>query len=151
MKVENICNFYASKYHLSVVLYEYLRKNTRKEIITFFEDGINEEMKMVESRAKRHIKNKINFNANNDIQNTYINQSKNLVFILRGSNLYLKEANSYIKEELKYMKNVKAKIINCYDFDQQRNFMKDIINAICKMFWYIYGENIPLRLLVDYF
>ena len=50
MKIENVCNFYASKYHLSVVLYEYLRKNTRKEVITFFEDGINEEMKMIESK-----------------------------------------------------------------------------------------------------
>ena len=141
MKIENVCNFYANKYHLSVVLYEYLRKNSRKEIITFFEDGINEEMKMVELRTKHHIKNKINFNANNDIQNTYINQSKNLVFILRGSNLYLKEANSYIKEELKYMKNVKAKIINCYDFDQQRNFMKDIIKGSDKIL-YTTGEKV---------
>ena len=131
MKIENVCNFYASKYHLSVVLYEYLRKNTRKEVITFFEDGINEEIKMIETRAKHRIKNKINFTSNNDIQNTYIKPSKNLVFILKGSNLYLKEANSYIKEELKYMKNVKAKIINCYDFEQQRNFMKAIHLLLC--------------------
>ena len=141
MKIENICNFYASKYHLSVVLYEYLRKNTRKEVITFFEDGINEEMKMIESRAKHRIKNKINFESNNDIQDTYIKPSKNLVFILKGSNLYLKEANSYIKEELKYMKNVKAKIINCYDFEQQRNFMKDIIKGSDKIL-YTTGEKI---------
>lgn len=141
MKIENICNFYASKYHLSVVLYEYLRKNTRKEVITFFEDGINEEMKMIESRAKHKIKNKINFASNNNIQDTYIKQSKNLVFILKGSNLYLKEANSYIKEELKYMKNVKAKIINCYDFEQQRNFMKDIIKGSDKIL-YTTGEKV---------
>lgn len=141
MKIENICNFYASKYHLSVVLYEYLRKNTRKEVITFFEDGINEEIKMIESKAKHRIKNKINFTSNNDIQDTYISQSKNLVFILKGSNLYLKEANSYIKEELKYMKNVKAKIINCYDFEQQRNFMKDIIKGSDKIL-YTTGEKV---------
>lgn len=141
MKIENICNFYASKYHLSVVLYEYLRKNTRKEVITFFEDGINEEIKMIELKAKHKIKNKINFTSNNDIQDTYISQSKNLVFILKGSNLYLKEANSYIKEELKYMKNVKAKIINCYDFEQQRNFMKDIIKGSDKIL-YTTGEKV---------
>ena len=141
MKIENICNFYASKYHLSVVLYEYLRKNTRKEVITFFEDGINEEIKMIETRAKHKLKNKVNFASNNDIQNTYIKPSKNLVFILKGSNLYLKEANSYIKEELKYMKNVKAKIINCYDFEQQRNFMKDIIKGSDKIL-YTTGEKV---------
>ena len=141
MKIENVCNFYASKYHLSVVLYEYLRKNTRKEVITFFEDGINEEIKMVESRAKHQIRNKINFNANNNIQNTYIKQARNIIFILRGSNLYLREANNYIKEELRYMKNVKAKVINCYDFEQQRSFMKDIIKGSDKIL-YTTGEKI---------
>ncbi len=141
MKIENVCNFYASKYHLSVVLYEYLRKNSRKEVITFFEDGINDEMKMVENRANHNLKNKVNFNSNNNIHDTYIKQAKNIIFILRGSNLYLREANSYIKEELKYMKNVKAKIVNCYDFDQQRNFMKDIIKGSDKIL-YTTGEKV---------
>ena len=140
MKIENICNFYASKYHLSVVLYEYLRKNSRKEIITFFEDGIEEEMKIIEKRAKHAIKHKINFGSNKDIENTLINENKNLIFILRGSNLYLKEANTYIKEELKTMKNVKAKIINCYDFEQQRTFMKEIIKGSDKILYTI-GEK----------
>ena len=31
------------------------------------------------------------------------------------------------------------------------HFMKDIINAILKIFWYVYGQSIPLRLLIDYF
>lgn len=141
MKIENICNFYASKYHLSVVLYEYLRKNNRKEIITFFEDGIDEEIKVLEKRNNHVIKNKVNFYANKDIENTYIKEQKNIIFILRGSNLYLKEANCYIKEELKTMKNVKAKIINCYDFDQQRNFMKEIIKGSDKIL-YTNGEKV---------
>ena len=140
MKIENVCNFYASKYHLSVVLYEYLRKNSRKEIITFFEDGIEEEMKIIEKRAKHAIKHKVNFGSNKDIENTLINENKNLVFILRGSNLYLKEANSYIKEELKTMKNVRAKIINCYDFEQQRTFMKEIVKGSDKILYTI-GEK----------
>lgn len=140
MKIENVCNFYASKYHLSVVLYEYLRKSSRKEIITFFEDGIEEEMKIIEKRAKHAIKHKVNFGSNKDIENTLINENKNLVFILRGSNLYLKEANSYIKEELKTMKNVRAKIINCYDFEQQRTFMKEIVKGSDKILYTI-GEK----------
>lgn len=140
MKIENVCNFYASKYHLSVVLYEYLRKSSRKEIITFFEDGIEEEMKIIEKRAEHAIKHKVNFGSNKDIENTLINENKNLVFILRGSNLYLKEANSYIKEELKTMKNVRAKIINCYDFEQQRTFMKEIVKGSDKILYTI-GEK----------
>lgn len=145
MKIENVCNFYASKYHLSVVLYEYLRKNSRKEIITFFEDGIEEEMKIIEKRAEHAIKHKVNFGSNKDIENTLINENKNLVFILRGSNLYLKEANAYIKEELKTMKNVKAKIINCYDFEQQRTFMKEIVKGSDKILYTI-GEKTMLNI-----
>ncbi len=141
MKIENICNFYASNYHLSVVLYEYLRKNNRKEIVTFFEDGIEDEIKMLENKTKHTIKNKVNFSSNKNIEDTEINENKNIIFILRGSNLYLKEANSFIKEELKTMKNVKAKIINCYDFEQQRTYMKEIIKGSDKILYTI-GEKV---------
>lgn len=141
MKVENVCNFYASNYHLSVVLYEYLRKNNRKHVITFFEEGIEEEIKLVENRTKKAVKNKINFSSNNNIEETPIKESKNIIFILRGSDLYLKEANAYIKEELKYMKNVKAKIINCYDFNQQRKLMSNIIKGSDKIL-YTTGEKV---------
>lgn len=141
MKVENICNFYASKYHLSVVLFEYLRKNNKKKVITFFEEGINEEIRVLENRTKQKIKNEINFSSNNNIEETQINGSKNIIFLLRGSDNYLKRANSYIKEELRLMKNSKAKIINCYDFEQQRSFMKDIMKGSDKIL-YTTGEKV---------
>ena len=69
MKIENICNFYASNYHLSVVLYEYLRKNSRKEVVTFFESGIEEEIKMLEDKKDYHLKAQVNFNKNINIEN----------------------------------------------------------------------------------
>ena len=37
--------------------------------------------------------------------------------------------------------NVKAKIINCYDFEQQRDFMKEIIKGSDKIL-YTTGEKI---------
>lgn len=141
MKVENICNFYASKYHLSVVLFEYLRKNNKKKVITFFEEGINEEIEVLENRKKQKIKNEINFSSNNNIEETEIREGKNIIFLLRGSDNYLRKANSYIKEELRTMKNSKAKIVNCYDFEQQRNFMKDIMKGSDKIL-YTTGEKI---------
>lgn len=140
MKVENICNFYASKYHLSVVLYEYLRKNSRKEVVTFFEDGIDEEIKVLEKKTNKTIKTKVNFCSNKNIEDTEIKDGKSTIFILKGSNFYLKEANAYIKDELKYTKKTKAKIINCYDFDQQREFFNDIIRGSDKIL-YTTGES----------
>ena len=141
MKIENICNFYASNYHLSVVLYEYLRKNSRKEVVTFFESGIEEEIKMLEDKRDYNLKAQVNFNKNINIENTKINDSRNIIFILKGSDTYLKQANWYLKEELRQMKNVKAKIINCYDFEQQRSFMKDIIKGSDKIL-YTTGEKL---------
>lgn len=141
MKVENICNFYASKYHLSVVLFEYLRKNNKKKVITFFEEGINEEIEVLENRKKQKIKNEINFSSNNNIEETEIREGKNIIFLLRGSDNYLRKANSYIKEELRTIKNSKAKIVNCYNFEQQRNFMKDIMKGSDKIL-YTTGEKI---------
>lgn len=141
MKIENICNFYASNYHLSVVLYEYLRKNSRKEVVTFLESGIEEEIKMLEDKKDYHLKAQVNFNKNINIENTKINDSRNIIFILKGSDTYLKQANWYLKEELRQMKNVKAKIINCYDFEQQRSFMKDIIKGSDKIL-YTTGEKL---------
>lgn len=141
MKVENICNFYASKYHLSVVLFEYLRKNNKKKVITFFEEGINEEIEVLENRKKQKIKNEINFSSNNNIEETEIKEGRNIIFLLRGSDNYLRKANSYIKEELRTIKNSKAKIVNCYNFEQQRNFMKDIMKGSDKIL-YTTGEKI---------
>ncbi len=141
MKVENICNFYASNYHLSVVLYEYLLKNNKKNIITFFEEGIDEEIKLLENKRKNIIKNKINFSSNINIEETEINETKNIIFILRGSNVYLKLANTYIKDKIKHMKNVKAKVINCYDFNNQGNLMSSVIKGSDKIL-YTTGEKI---------
>jgi len=140
MKIENICNFYASKYHLSVVLYEYLRKNSRGEVVTFFEDGIDEEIKVLEEKTNKTIKNKVNFCSNKNIEETNIKDGKNTIFILKGSDFYLKEANAYIKDELKFVKKTKVKIINCYDFNQQREFFSDIIRGSDKIL-YTTGES----------
>lgn len=140
MKIENICNFYASKYHLSVVLFEYLRRNSKKKVITFFEEGIEEEIKALEDVTNQDIKSKVNFSSNINIEDTEIDECRNIVFLLRGSNNYLKEANMYIKEELRHMKG-KAKIVNCYDFEQQRSFMKNIIKGSDKIL-YTTGEKI---------
>ena len=140
MKIENVCNFYASKYHLSVVLFEYLRKNNKKKVITFFEEGIEKEIEILEEQTKQILKKKGDFSSNSNIEDTEIDENRNVVFILRGSDSYLKKANMYIKEELRHTKG-KAKIVNCYDFEQQRNFMKDIIKGSNKIL-YTTGEKI---------
>ena len=71
MEIENLCDFYASKYHLSVILLEYLKnKNTKKtRVVTFLEDEIEDEIKALVGRYKydRNIIKEVDFNRTEKI------------------------------------------------------------------------------------
>lgn len=142
MKIESLCNFYASKYHLSMILLEYLKKNCTKktQIVTFMQENIEKEMKDLNEKYKYNINlNKTNFQRINDIYEVEPEMSKNMIFIVEGSVSFMKEANEYIKDMAE--KNSKIKIINCYEFEKQKNLMKELINQNDKIL-YTTGEKI---------
>ena len=64
MKVEKLCNFYASKYHLSIILLEYLKEvNLKKQnIITFMQDEIEDEMTVLIDKYKYDLEKISNIN-----------------------------------------------------------------------------------------
>ena len=143
MKVEKLCNFYASKYHLSIILLEYLKEvNLKKQnIITFMQDEIEDEMMVLIDKYKYDLEkiSNINFKVTKDIYERKINLSKNNIFIVQGNLSYIEKANEYIIENLK--KNTNAKIINCYSFMHQKLYMKDIIERSDKIL-FTTGEKI---------
>ena len=49
MKVEKLCNFYASKYHLGLILLEYfnLKKIKKYKTITFIQDELEKEIELI--------------------------------------------------------------------------------------------------------
>ena len=143
MKVERLCNFYASKYHLSMILLEYLKeKNNRKmNVITFFQDEIEDEIKVLVDKYKYNgdnIKN-INFKVTENIYDKDINKTKNNIFIIEGNLDYINEANEYILENLPKLS--KAKIVNCYNFAHQKLYMKELIEKSDKIL-FTSGEKI---------
>ena len=143
MKVERLCNFYASKYHLSMILLEFLKeKNNRKmNVVTFFQDEIEDEINVLVDKYKYNVDNikKINFKVAENIYNKEINFAKNNIFIVEGNLDYINDANEYILENLP--KLTKAKIINCYNFSHQKLYMKEIINKSDKIL-FTSGEKI---------
>ena len=143
MKIEKLCNFYASKYHLSMILLEYLKeKNNKKvKVITFFQDEIEDEIKILIDKYKYDINNieEIDFKITKNIYDKEINFSKNNIFIVEGDLNYINDANEYILDNLKKMTN--AKIINCYNFSHQKLYMKEIINKSDKIL-FTSGEKI---------
>ena len=143
MKIEKLCNFYASKYHLSMILLEYLKeKNNKKvKVIPFFQDEIEDEIKILIDKYKYDINNieEIDFKITKNIYDKEINLSKNNIFIVEGDLNYINDANEYILDNLKKMTN--AKIINCYNFSHQKLYMKEIINKSDKIL-FTSGEKI---------
>ena len=142
MKIESLCNFYASKYHLSMILLEYLKKNCTKktQVVTFMQENIEKEMKDLNEKYRYNINlNKIKFQRINDIYEVEPEMSRNMIFIVQGNVSFTKEANEYIKDIAE--RNSKIRIINCYDFEKQKNSMKELINQNDKIL-YTTGEKI---------
>ena len=143
MKVEKLCNFYASKYHLSIVLLEYFKwKNSKKyKVITFLQDELEDEVNILIKKYKYNIDETkdINFKNTKDIYGKDFKKSKNMIFIVEGNMDYISSANEFILDTLE--KNSNVKIINCYNFAKQKNFMPDIIKESDKIL-YTTGEKI---------
>ena len=143
MKVERLCNFYASKYHLSIILLEYLKekKSKKYKVITFLQDEIEDELKVLRKKYKYDINliKDIDFKPTKDIYEKEIKQLKNTIFIVEGNLAYIEEANEYILDFLENNSNVK--IINCYNFMHQKQFMRDIISKSDKIL-YTTGEKV---------
>ena len=143
MKVERLCNFYASKYHLSMILLEYLKeKNNKKvKIITFFQDEIEDEINVLIDKYKFNINNikNIDFKTTKNIYDKEINLAKNNIFIIQGDLDYINDANEYILDNLN--KTANAKIINCHNFSHQKLYMKEIIKKSDKIL-FTSGEKV---------
>jgi len=137
--MENLCIFYASKYHLSVVLLEYLKnKNTEKYTVqTFLQNKITDEIKTLMDKYEIKIKstNEVNFGRTEDIKNKKIELRSNMIFIIEGDSKYMKESQNYIKELIKNQKIENVKIINCYDFENQIEKMTDEIKNNSKILY----------------
>lgn len=140
--IKKICNFYMSDWHFTVMLLPYINKeiNMKTQIITIFENDMTEKVKTLV--GKLNLKNKeeilkINWqktcldNFISEIEYNIKSNDKNLL-IINGSNMYINQANNEIKNVI-YKKEIaskKIKIIDCYDFESN----KEKINLIIKKY-----------------
>lgn len=137
--MEKSCIFYASKYHLTLILLEYLKnKNTEKYTVnTFLENEIEDEVKILKEKyeIKTHSANRISFKKTKEIYNKEIEKSSNMIFIIEGNQNYMKEANSYITNKLHNKKIENLEIINCFNFNQNRDNLEKIIKENNKILY----------------
>lgn len=142
--MEKLCIFYASKYHLSLILLEYLKnKNTKKYTVnTFLENEIKDEISLLKEKYEIKINsvNPINFENTKEIYKKKIEKTKDMIFIVEGDLNYIKEANRYIKQETKNNDPDSIKIINCFDFFKQHEYF-DLIKGSNDKFLYTNGTK----------
>lgn len=125
-KVKNICNFYVSEYHLEIMLLPYISKKIDNEenITIITEIDLESTLNVVIERInldkdkKEEIK-KIGWNIQN-IENIIPNTN----VILIGSKKFINEKVFELKE--RQVENLE--IIACYNYNEVKNDMKEIVS-----------------------
>ena len=123
---ENICNFYVSEYHLEIMLLPYISKKIDNEenITIITEIDLESTLNVVIERInldkdkKEKIK-KIGWNIQN-IENIIPNTN----VILIGSKKFINEKVFELKE--RQVENLE--IIACYNYNEVKNDMKEIVS-----------------------
>ena len=125
-KVKNICNFYVSEYHLEIMLLPYISKKIDNEenitIITEIdlESTLNVVIKRINlDKDKKEKIKKIGWNIQN-IENIIPNTN----VILIGSKKFINEKVFELKE--RQVENLE--IIACYNYNEVKNDMKEIVS-----------------------
>lgn len=143
--LKKICNFYMSDWHFTVMLLPYINReiNKKTKVITILEKDMTEK---VETLVKKlNLKNKdeiLQINWKNSDINKFISEfKKNLKYnkenllIVNGTNYYIKKVNDKINKELnngEYAQK-KIKILDCYDFESNKNNMSNILKRYDEM------------------
>ena len=130
--MENLVIYYANDNHLSIILSEYLKNKNKErcEIITFFQEGIEKEIRTIKEKTKNNMLDEINFRENVGSQNFKINvenKEKEIIIIIRGNKEYINKIYNQIMENNKIKEYNKIKIIKCFNIQKQENEIKENI------------------------
>lgn len=124
-KIKNICNFYVSDYHLEIMLLPYISKkiDNEEKVIIITEKDLRDSLKIVIDRIniEEHKKEKIvNLKWN----------SQKLENIIENTNIILIGSSKFINNKILELKEKKIKnltIIACYDYNEVKNDIQEIV------------------------
>lgn len=124
-KIEKMCSFYVSEYHLEMILLPFVNKKIEKKenVIIKTEYNLEETLKVLLNKLnlKEENKNKIlNLNWNNENKESIANKSNVIVI---GNEKYIENVNKQIRE--KSLDNMT--IVDCYNIENLQDNMHDIV------------------------
>ena len=120
---ENSCAFYASDYHLEMIMLPYINENLKqnKNIYIFTQNNLEETINTLIDRVnlENGMKEKVlNINWKNDDENKYnklINDNKQIVIFIKGNEEYIEKINNDLKQVKTYEK---MQIVDCYNLEE---------------------------------
>lgn len=140
MKTEKLCLFYVNKAHLFIIMKEYLKDKEDYSITTFFENEIIDESSEPNMYELIEI-DEIDCEITKEPQTKKIKNGRNKIILIDGTDEYRVKANQYIKEQLKKVNVDNLKIINTYEFEENKLRMSRIFTNNEKIL-YTVGEEI---------
>lgn len=121
-KIEKTCCFYVSDFHLGMILIPYINNIIEEKIIILTEKNLKKSVEILLSRMNLKNENKIlklNWEGSNKICDF-----SNIIII--GSNEFIS------KIHLKISEYNPISVLDCYDFEEQKNNINEIIGEYDK-------------------
>lgn len=128
-KIDKMCSFYVSDFHLEMILVPYINKKIEKkeEVKIITEKNLGESIKVLISKMNLEEERKqeiLNLGWNK--KDEPITEKSSLIII--GSKEYIKQKNKEIEE--KNFSNLS--VVDCYNFDEIKGDINSIINKYDK-------------------
>ncbi|MEI3401210.1 MAG: hypothetical protein V8R51_02130 [Clostridia bacterium] len=127
-KIEKICCFYESDFHLEMILVPYINAHINENIVIITENDFNETVGILVSKTNLKKENKekiLNLGWNGKKENNIEDKS---IIIIIGNKKYIENKNDEIRER----NNEDITIIDCYNFEDIKQNMDNIINDYSK-------------------
>ena len=125
-KIEKLCCFYVSDFHLEMILLPYINNKLDENIIIKTERDLKDTVETLVSKMNLNKENKekilsLGWNVG-EHKNEKIENKSNIIII--GNKKYIENINCKIKkDEIK-----DATIVDCYNFEDTKDNMENIIN-----------------------
>lgn len=127
-KIEKICCFYVSDFHLEMILLPYINAHINENIVIITENDFNETVGILVSKMNLKKENKekiLNLGWNGKEEKNIKDKS---IIIIIGNKKYIENKNNEIREG----NNGDITIIDCYNFEDIKQNMDNIINDYSK-------------------
>ncbi len=132
-KIQKSCCFYASDYHLEMIILPYINKkiDEKAQVTIITEKNLSKTIETVvskinlpEQRKQEILEIDWKNNKNNQI-GELINTKKEVAIFVIGSKKYIEKTNKEI-DNINKIENIN--IVNCYNFQEVKNNMVEIVD-----------------------